>query len=59
MLRRQQAEAIVSAREQIMKSAALSLKMEHKRNACAWRTNDIDIKKSNLRTTECRQGLEK
>jgi hypothetical protein len=42
-----------------MKSAALSLKMEHKRNACAWRTNDIDIKKSNLRTTECRQELEK
>lgn len=41
-----------------MKSS-VAKKMEHKRNACAWRTNDIDIKKSNLRTTECRQGLEK
>ncbi|MGB4446062.1 MAG: hypothetical protein GX997_03130 [Bacteroidales bacterium] len=31
MLRRQQAENILSAREKIMKSAATSVKMEHKR----------------------------
>jgi ElaB/YqjD/DUF883 family membrane-anchored ribosome-binding protein len=31
MLRRQQAEIILSAREKTMKSAATSVKMEHKR----------------------------